>query len=81
MPDEVFFCKFNTPDFTALEAKKGSRFVLAINAINSPYFQKNYNSGKNVSTEIKEDAQKAEISIYHSPEKTSYIKIPISLKN
>lgn len=81
IPGEVFFCKFDTPYFTALEAKKGSRFVLAINAIDSPNLQKNYNSGKDVSTETREDAQKAEISIYHSPENTSYIKIPMGLKN
>jgi predicted acyl esterase len=81
VPDEVYLCKFNTPYFTALEAKKGSRFVLAINAINSPNVQKNYNSGKDVSIETREDAQTAVISIYHSPEMSSYIKIPVGLKN
>jgi hypothetical protein len=49
--------------------------------MNSEYLQKNYNSGKDVSLETKEDAKKAEISICHSPEKSSYIRIPIGLKN
>ncbi len=78
-PGEIMLCKFDTPYFTALEAKKGSRLVLVVNAINTPELQKNYNSGKDVSTETKEDALQAEISIYHSPENPSYIKIPVRL--
>jgi len=78
---EVFFCKFDAPFFTALEAKKGSRLVLTINTINAPYLQKNYNSGKDVSLETKADAKKAEISIYHSPENPSYLKIPTHIEN
>ncbi len=80
VPGEVFFCKFETPYITALEVKRGSRFILTINAVNAVYLQKNYNSGKDVSLETKEDAKKAEISIYHSEEKSSYIKIPVGLK-
>jgi len=79
--DKVFFCKFDTPYITALELEKGSRIVLTVNAINSIYYQKNYNSGKNVSLETKKDAKKAEISVHHSQENPSYIKIPVSLKN
>lgn len=81
VPGKVFFCKFDTPYITALEVKRGSRFILSINAMNSVYLQKNYNSGKDVSLETKEDAKKAEISVYHSPKNSSYIKIPVGLKN
>ncbi|MGD1839971.1 MAG: CocE/NonD family hydrolase [Thermonemataceae bacterium] len=80
VPGKVFFCKFDTPYITALEVKRGSRFILSINAVNSVYLQKNYNAGKDVSLETKADAKKAEITIHHSPENPSYIKIPIGLK-
>ncbi len=80
VPNQVFFCKFETPFITALELKKGSRFIFSINSLNSPYLQKNYNSGKDISLETKEDAKKAKITIYHSPENPSYIKIPINHK-
>lgn len=79
-PGEVFFCKFNAPYITALTLEKGSRFILSINSLNTVYLQKNYNSGKDVSLETKRDAQKAEITVHHSSEKPSYIKIPIGVK-
>ncbi|GAA4272964.1 CocE/NonD family hydrolase [Aquimarina gracilis] len=81
VPGEVFFCKFDTPYITALEVERGSRFILSINSMNFAYLQKNYNSGQDVSLETKNDAKKAEITVYHSPENPSYIKIPASLKN
>ena len=80
-PGEVFLCKFDTPFITALEAGKGSRLLLSISSMNTPYIQKNYNSGKDVSLETQQDAKKAEISIHHSPTYKSYIKIPIGSKN
>ena len=79
-PDEMFFCKFDSPYITALEVEKGSRLVLMVSEINSVYLQKNYNSGKDVSKETEKDAQQAVINIYHSPESPSYIKIPIGVK-
>ncbi len=75
---KMFLCKFDTPYVTALVAEKGSRFALSITGINANYLQKNYNSGKDVSLETKKDAKKAEITIHHSPENASYIKIPIN---
>lgn len=81
VPGEKFFFKFDTPSITALTAEKGSRFILSIAGINTMYIQKNYNSGKDVSLEKKEDAKKAEINVYHSQINSSYIKIPVNLKN
>ncbi len=80
-PNEVFFCKFDTPYITALEIEKGSRLVLTIGSLNSMYYQKNYNSGKDVSLETKEDALTAKISIHHSSEYANYVKIPIKTKD
>ncbi|MET1260577.1 CocE/NonD family hydrolase [Flagellimonas sp. DF-77] len=76
-PGEVFFCSFDAPYLSALEIKKGSRFVLAIHAMNFSYMQKNYNSGKDVSTESRADAKKAEIKLHHSRKYPSYLKIPL----
>lgn len=78
IPGEMFFCKFDTPYITALTVEKGSRFALSISGINSKHLQKNYNSGKDVSLEEKEDAKKAEIIIHHSAENASYMKIPVN---
>ncbi len=77
VPEEIFFCKFDTPFITALEVEKGSRFILSVKNLNTPYNQKNYNSGKDVSLETKEDAKEAKISVHHSPTYSSYIKIPV----
>ncbi|MDY8135421.1 CocE/NonD family hydrolase [Aquimarina sp. 2201CG5-10] len=81
VPGEVFFCKFDTPYITALELKRGNRFILTINSMNFSYIQKNYNSGKDVSLESKIDAKTAEITVHHSSEHPSYIKIPVGHKN
>tara|TARA_R110002073_G_scaffold335987_1_gene529743 strand:+ start:5363 stop:7105 length:1743 start_codon:yes stop_codon:yes gene_type:complete len=81
VPGEMFFCKFDKPYITALMAEKGSRFILSISSINSINFQKNYNSGKDVSLETNKDSIKAEINVHHSKKHSSYIKIPIGLKN
>lgn len=77
VPNEMFFCKVNTPYITALMAEKGSRFVLLTYILNSIYYQKNYNSGKDVSQETESDGRKVEINIHHAPENPSYLKIPI----
>jgi len=74
---EVFFCKFDTPYLTALEVEKGSRLVLSVSALNYAGYQKNYNSGKDVSLEGKQDAKKATINVHHSPTQKSYLKLPI----
>lgn len=76
-PGEMIFCEFDTSYVTALTIEKGSRLVLTIKGINSKYLQKNYNSGKDVSLETEEDANKAKITVHHSPANASYLKIPI----
>ena len=80
VPGEMFFCKFDAPYVTALVVEKGSRFVLTVNSVTSKYYQKNYNSGKDVSSETKEDARVAEIKIHHSAVHASYIKIPVGVR-
>ena len=79
-PNDIFFCKFDSPYITALEIEKGSRLLLTVGSINSMYYQKNYNSGKDVSQETKKDALKAEISIHHTSESPCFVKIPVSAR-
>jgi len=77
---ETFLCKFDLSYVTSLQLEKGSRFVLIVSGLNSKYLQKNYNSGKDVSTETKQDAKTAKITVHHSPIHASYLKIPIQRK-
>ncbi|MEM6378660.1 MAG: CocE/NonD family hydrolase [Bacteroidota bacterium] len=79
-PGKVFLCKFDTPYITAMEVEKGSRFVLTVKGVNSPYLQKNYNAGKDVSLETDKDASIAKISIHYASNYPSYIKIPVGTK-
>ncbi len=79
-PGDIFLCEFDTPYLTGLVVEKGSRFVLSVSGINVAYLQKNYNSGKEVSLETKEDAKTAKITVHHSPEKASYLKIPVDTR-
>jgi predicted acyl esterase len=56
---------------------KGSRLRLVVSAINSIYFEKNYNSGKAVAAESGQDARIAHVTIYHDAAHPSFLDIPI----
>jgi len=43
---------------------------------NSIYWQKNYNSGGEVSEESARDARTGHVKILHDPEHASYLEIP-----
>ena len=76
-PGEVNFYKFDDFYFTARQLGKGSRVMVVITHNNYVSTQKNYNSGKDVSTESGADAQVATVKLHHSKKYPSYIKLPV----
>jgi predicted acyl esterase len=45
--------------------------------VNSIFWQKNYYSGGNVATEAATDARVAHVRLYHDPEHTRYLELPV----
>jgi putative CocE/NonD family hydrolase len=56
---------------------KGSRLRLVVSSPNSIYYQKNYNSGGEVSSETARDARTAHVVLFHDAEHPSALEIPI----
>lgn len=63
--------------FTAHLMVKYSRLRVVVRCPNSPYEQKNYNSGGDVTRESKADARVATITVHQKPPHASYIALPI----
>ncbi|MDH6252210.1 putative CocE/NonD family hydrolase [Chryseobacterium sp. H1D6B] len=67
----------NNNDFVSRKMEKGSRLVLMIGVIKTPFWQINYGSGKDVSSETIADAKEPmEVHFYND----SYIDIPLIQK-
>ncbi len=77
---EVDLYEFDTFHFTSRKILKGSRIRLVVGALNSPYFQKNYCSGGDVSYETPEEAKKAEVQLWHNSDYPSKLTIPTRKK-
>lgn len=76
-PGEVNKYEFNGFTFFSRRIAKGSRLRLVLNCINSIFSEKNYNSGKVVSSESGADARTAHVAVYHDAEHKSYLEIPV----
>lgn len=62
-------------EFVSKKLEKGSKLVLVLGVVKSPFMQINYGTGKDVSEEtIKDASEPLEIKFYND----SFIKIPIS---
>ncbi|WP_340073707.1 CocE/NonD family hydrolase [Leptobacterium sp. I13] len=59
---------------------KGSRIRLMFGYLDSPEYQKNYNSGKDVSLETSKDARTATIKLYKSKKYPSRLVLPVKIK-
>ncbi len=78
VPGKIELYRFEDFDVTARTINKDSRLVLIVSAgANAMFTQKNYNSGKDVSTESGEDAVTAVIKLHHSNRYPSYLKLPV----
>lgn len=57
--------------------QKGSRLRLVVECINSPDYQKNYNSGGNINLSGKKEAHTAIIQLYHDQNYPSKLQLPL----
>ncbi|MBN1224923.1 MAG: CocE/NonD family hydrolase [Candidatus Aminicenantes bacterium] len=76
-PGEINLYEFNNFFFFARTLSRGSRLRLILHSLNSPDFQKNYNSGGIVSEESAKDARKAIIKLYHNARYPSVLELPV----
>jgi hypothetical protein len=65
-------------NWTAWRIPKGARLRLSIAPLNSPNFQKNYNTGGRVGHETLQDARVANIKIFHDARYASRLEVPLA---
>jgi predicted acyl esterase len=56
----------------------GARLRLTIAPLNSPLYQKNYNTGGRIGYEKIEDARIANIKLFHDTQHTSVLELPLA---
>lgn len=71
---------FNQFTWVSRKVAKGSRLRLTIGPNDSIYAQKNFNSGREVSSETMEDARTANVRLFHDSEHASVLRVPIGRK-
>jgi len=74
--EEYHFVSFH---YTCRTIRAGSRLRLALGALNSPYYQKNYHTGMEVHLESAKVARQAEIKIYHGKKFPSALVLPVKM--
>ncbi|SHM46245.1 CocE/NonD family hydrolase [Chryseobacterium polytrichastri] len=73
-PNKKEVISINNNEFVSKRIEKGSKLVLVIGTVKSPFWQVNYGTGKDVSDETIADAKEPlEIKFYND----SYIEIPV----
>lgn len=76
-PSEINLYTFDTFDFFSRRLTRGSRLRLVFGPLNSPAWEKNYNSGGIVAEESARDARKARITLYHDARYPSRLVLPV----
>jgi putative CocE/NonD family hydrolase len=74
---EIYECIFSDFRIVSQLIVKYSRIRLLVRCPNSPFDQKNYNSGGNVMYETRDDAKEARVTIHHAPPHASFIDLPV----
>lgn len=73
--------EFDRFNFTARRLAAGSRLRLVVGPINSPFDQKNYNSGGVVAHETAKDARTVNVTLYHDAEHQSVLSVPVAAES
>jgi putative CocE/NonD family hydrolase len=76
-PDQVVEIPFEFY-WMARRIPAGARLRLTIAPLNSPNYQKNYNTGRRIGYERLEDARIANIKIFHDADRKSYLMLPLA---
>lgn len=64
--------------WTARRIPAGARLRLTVAPLNSPFYQKNYNSGGRIGHESMADARVAHIRIFHDAKRSSTVVLPLA---
>ncbi|MGH8145705.1 MAG: CocE/NonD family hydrolase [Rhodanobacteraceae bacterium] len=64
--------------FTVRQLPKGTRLRVVLAPMNTPDWQKNYNSGGRIGYETAADARTATISVHLDPKHPSYLELPLA---
>ncbi|MGN6313525.1 MAG: CocE/NonD family hydrolase [Rhodanobacteraceae bacterium] len=64
--------------FTARELPKGTRLRVALGPLDTPDWQKNYNSGGRIGYETAKDARTATFTVHLDPRHPSYLELPLA---
>jgi hypothetical protein len=76
-PDQVAEIPFEFY-WMARRIPAGARLRLTVAPLNSPAYQKNYNTGGRIGYERIEDARIANIKIFHDAQRRSYLTLPLA---
>lgn len=80
-PGAVERYDFGNFTYTARRVAKGSRLRLVLAPVNSPYGERNNNSGGVVSDETIQQAKTVKVSLYHDARHPSVLVVPIAAKS
>ncbi len=75
--DKVYHINLNNGWWMCKQIKKGSKLVMTVSPSSDTDFQKNYGSGKDVSTETLKDGRPIIFKIYTGDKFLSHINIPV----
>jgi putative CocE/NonD family hydrolase len=76
-PGEIYEYEFHDFPFASQLMVKYSRLRVVVRCPNSPYEQKNYNSGGDVMWESKADAKVARVTVHQAAPHASYVILPL----
>jgi putative CocE/NonD family hydrolase len=74
---QVYAYVFKTPYLFVRKLSAGSRLRLIIRNLNSPHYQKNFQSGGNIFDETARDAKPGTFLLFHNNVYKSYIELPV----
>jgi putative CocE/NonD family hydrolase len=77
-PGEINRYEFDNFYFVSRRIAAGSRLRLILRSPNSIRLQKNYNSGGVIAKESGKDARTAHVTVYHDPERASFLELPVA---
>ncbi len=77
VPGEIDLYRFDRFSFFSRTVSKGSRLRFVIKCLNSPVWQKNFNSGGVVARETAKNARKAVVTLYHDRGHPSLLELPV----
>jgi putative CocE/NonD family hydrolase len=77
VPGQIYTYVFKTPYMFVRKISSGSRLRLVIRNLNSPHYQKNFQSGGNIFEETSSVSKTGTFLLYHNNINNSFLEIPV----